>query len=107
MEDLVADIDTNYHRSFYEVELDENGNVICAKKSNYRPKKVNTSSFRLQSFSWFGPKICTLIPNALKNINSLATFKDNLKKFEFENCPCKLCKEYVQSVGYIRLYKYI
>ena len=101
MEDLVADIDTNYHRSFYEVELDENGNVICAKKSNYRPKKVNTSSFRLQSFSWFGPKIWTLIPNALKNINSLATFKDNLKKFEFENCPCKLCKEYLQGVGYI------
>ena len=41
-----------------------------------------------------------LIPGALKNVN-LATFKNKLKKFEFENCSCKLCKEYVQGVGYI------
>ena len=102
MEDLVTDIDTKYHtRSRYKVELDENCNATCSKKLNYYPKKANTSSFGLQSFSWLGPKIWALIPDELKNIKSLATFKDKLKKFEFENCPCKLCKEYIQGVGYI------
>ena len=102
MEDLVTDIDTKYHtRSRYKVELDDNGNATCSKKLNYYPKKVNTSSFGLQSFSWLGPKIWALIPDDLKNMNSLATFKDKLKEFEFENCPCKLCKEYIQGVGYI------
>ena len=102
MEDLVTEIDTKYHtRSSYKVELDDNCNATCSKKLSYYPKKVNTSSFGHQSFSWLGPKIWALIPEDLKNINSLATFKDKLKMFAFENCPCKLCKEYIQGVGYI------
>ena len=62
------------------------------EKLNYFPKKVNTSYFGLQSFSWLGPKIWALIPDDLKDINSLATFKDKLKKFEFENCPASSAK---------------
>ena len=68
MEDLVTDIDTKYHtRSRYKVELDDNCNATCSKKLNYYLKKVNTSSFGLQSFSWLGPKIWALIPDDLKN----------------------------------------
>ena len=68
MEDLVTEIDTKYHtRSSYKVELDDNCNATCSKKLNYYPKKANTSSFGLQSFSWLGPKIWALIPDDLKN----------------------------------------
>ena len=54
------------------------------------------------SFKYLGPKILGLTPNEWKNINSITAFKNKLKQFEFENCPCKLCKEYVQGVGNLR-----
>ena len=54
------------------------------EKSNQRPKKVNTSSFELPSFSWLGSKIQALIPNDLKDINSLSTFKDKLKRLNLK-----------------------
>jgi len=103
MKDLVEEIDRNYHtRSSYEVELDESGNVKkCSKKSNYRIQNVNTVSFGHQSFRYLGPKIWRLIPNEWKNMNSITAFKNKLKQYEFKNCPCKLCKEYVQGVGYL------
>ena len=42
-----------------------------------------------------------LIPNELKNIQSLDVFKDKLKKIRFEKCPCDICRVYIDGVGYI------
>ena len=103
MHDLVEEIDTKYHtRSSYGVELDEDGNVKSLnKKLNYRPQKSNTSSFGLESFRWLGPKIWELIPDNVKQAKSLSAFKNTLKKLNIDNCPCKLCKDYIHGVGYI------
>ena len=102
MEDIVTNIDNRYHtKSYYKVEIEDNGNATCSKKLNYCPKKANISTFGLQSFSWLKQKSWALISNYLKDVNSLPTFQDKLKKFRFENCPCKLCKEYIQGISYI------
>ena len=102
MKNLVEEIDTKYcTRSSYNVEKDGDGNTLCTKKSNYRQQKTNTTSFGQQSFRWLGPKIWAQIPDQLKTIDSLAAFKNQVKKVNFDNCPCNLCKEYTQSVGYI------
>ena len=103
MQDLVEEFDTNYHtRSRYDVELDEDGNVKSLnKRLNYRPQKPNTSSFGLESFRWLGPKIWELIPDNVKRAKSLSAFKNALKKLNIDKCPCKLCRDYIQGVGYI------
>ena len=102
MKNLVEQIDTKYYtRSSYNVEEDGDGNTLCTKKSNYRQQKTNTTSFGQQSFRWLGPKIWAQIPDQLKTIDSLAAFKNQVKKVNFDNCPCNLCKEYIQGVGYI------
>ena len=99
----MEEFDTKYHtRSRYGVELDEGGNVKCLnKKLNYCPQKSNTSSFGLESFRWLGPTIWALIPDDLKNTKTLPAFKSRLKKFNIDNCLCKLCKDYIHSVGCI------
>ena len=74
--------------------------TLCTKKS-HRPQRTNTTFFGQQSFRWLGPKIWVQIPDQLKTINSLAAFKNQVKKVNFDNCPCNLCKEYIQGVGYI------
>ena len=84
------------------VDLTEGGNVKCLnKKLNYCPQKSNTSLFGLELFRWLGPKIWVLIPDDLKNIKTLPSFKSRLKKFNIDNCPCKLCKDYIHGLGYI------
>ena len=54
-----------------------------------------------ESISYLGPKVWELVPNNLKRINSLTRFKEQIKKWNPENCPCRLCKTYIQHVGFI------
>ena len=54
-----------------------------------------------ESISYLGPKIWNILPDRLKNANSLETFKSEIKKWKPENCPCRLCKSYLQNIGFI------
>ena len=54
-----------------------------------------------ESISYLGPKIWNILPDRLKNANSLETFKLEIKKWKPENCPCRLCKSYLQNTGFI------
>ena len=103
MHNLVEEYATKYHtRSRYGVELNEDSNVKSLnKKLNYRPQKSNTNSFGLESFRWLGPKLRELVFDNVKYAKSLSVFKIALKKLYIDNCPCKLCKDYIYGVGYI------
>ena len=54
-----------------------------------------------KSISSLAPKIWELIPNDLKEENSVAAFKDKIKKWTNDKCPCRLCKKYVAHLGFI------
>ena len=51
--------------------------------------------------SFLGPVIWDLVPNELKDIGNLAAFKKAIKKWSPEKCPCRLCKVYINNVGFI------
>ena len=53
------------------------------------------------SIRHLGPQIWHSIPTEIKNASSLEVFKDNIKNWKPLLCPCRLCKLYVQGVGYI------
>ena len=54
-----------------------------------------------ESISFLGPKIWNMLPDKLKNASSLEVFKASIKSWKPENCPCCLCRLYVQNVGFI------
>ena len=54
-----------------------------------------------ESISFLGPKIWNMLPDKLKNASSLEVFKASIKSWKPENCPCRLCRLYVQNVGFI------
>ena len=54
-----------------------------------------------ESISFLGPKIRNILPNMLNNVNSIEAFKMKIKKWKPENCPCRLCKVYVQNIGFV------
>ena len=66
----------------------------------YRPK-VNSVYNGTESVSFLGPIIWDLVPNELKDIGNLAAFKKAIKKWSPEKFPCRLCKVYINNVGFI------
>ena len=54
-----------------------------------------------ESLSNVGPRIWTLIPDKLKKLVDIHTFKKEIKKWKPENCPCRLCKTYIPYVCFI------
>ena len=63
---------------------------------------LNTNiSYNLRSRSELyirDPKI--VVPNAIKSSKSLEVFKSKIRQWE-PDCPCRLCKNYLQHVGFI------
>ena len=54
-----------------------------------------------ESISYLGPKIWDIPPEKLKNIDNLEHFKKEIKTWASDNCPCRLCKVYIESVGFL------
>ena len=59
------------------------------------------NNFGVESKSTLGAKIWALVPANLRQSTSLNSFKPGIKKWNPSNCPCRLCKIYVQDVRFI------
>ena len=50
-----------------------------------------------ERISFLGPKMWNMLPDDSKDIDNLYTFKNKVKKWKDENCPCRLCKIYINK----------
>ena len=64
---------------------------------------VNTTYFGLHSLRYFSSKIWNVIPDEIKNSWHLDEFKINIQEWAPSSCDCKLCKSYIQHVGYVNI----
>ena len=46
-------------------------------------------------------KIWAILPNEIKDSDTLQIFKAKIKKWVPVECPCRLCKIYLPQVGFI------
>ena len=60
------------------------------------------SKISTETISFLPPKIWALIPKNIKDSSSLPGFKKKIIKWK-PNCSCRLCKTYLQHVGFIWL----
>ena len=56
---------------------------------------------RTESISLLGQKIWDLVPDNLKSLNNAEAFKLNIRKLKLDNNPCRLCKVYVNNIGFL------
>ena len=54
-----------------------------------------------ESISYLGLKIWDIVPTGLKNTQSLNSFKESIRKWISNHCPCRLCKRYVDGVSFL------
>ena len=61
------------------------------------PKTVKQ---RTETNSFLAPKFWALIPEKIKECSCLKAFKSKIRKWK-PDCPCWLCKAYLQDVGFL------
>ena len=53
------------------------------------------------AISYRASKLWNLVPIDIKDASSLSTFKKKIKSCYGDSCPCRLCKTYIASVGFV------
>ena len=74
-------------------KINANGNWIIPK--------IRTEHNGKETLRYRGPITWNLLPTNLKSIESLEIFKSEIVKWKPIGCTCKLCKIYIQDVGYL------
>ena len=69
--------------------------------THFKRENVKTTHYGIQSIMDLGPKIWDVVPNNIKNCSSLNKFKNSIKSWKPNKCPCRLCKKYIAQVGFI------
>ena len=87
--------------SFYEIFQSVRYSYNLRSQSVLKIPSVNTESFGKNSLRYFGPIIWNSVPARLRNMENFCEFKKEIRKWKFENCPCRLCKEFVENIGFI------
>ena len=64
-------------------------------------RRVNSVWHGTELVSYLCPKIWDLVPNEIKESESLNGFKFKIKRWVPEGCPCRICKIYLGQVGFI------
>ena len=71
-------------------------NKITLKTSNVKSVYNGT-----ETISFRAPQIWSLVPENIKQSQSITEFKMEINKWKPEGCTCRLCKIYVKQIGFI------
>ena len=86
----------------HEIFPDRNYNgPHIRSQTDFELPHVNSVNKGQETLRFIGPKIWDIIPDRIKESSSLTIFKNKIKTWVPENCPCRLCKDYVQGLGYV------
>ena len=71
-------------------------NVSILKRNRYF-----TVHYGSESLVSLAPKIWELVPDSIREVKTLSIFKNKIKAWTTDKCPCRLCKNYIGQVGFI------
>ena len=87
---------------FLERETNDNVSSHTRSRSNfYNFSNPRTTRYGLEALRNIGPQIWNMIPSDIKELNTLAKFKSEIKKWVPDKCPCRLCRTYIAGLGFI------
>ena len=76
-------------------------NLQYCSKFPFKSQNVRTVTYGTETLRFLGPKIWSIIPSNFKEIKSLAEFKNSIKSWKPDQCPCRICKTYVSELGFV------
>ena len=78
-----------------------NNQYNLRNRNDFVIPRVHTVYHGTESITYLGPKIWDIVPEEIKQKKSLNSFKESIKKWKPIKCPCRLCKVYLDGVGFI------
>ena len=84
-------------------------NIFTRNSTNYNLRSqadlqipdVHSTYNGLNSLRYYGAVMWNSLPITLRNIETLSEFKGKIKQWKPKNCPCRLCKTYIDGVGFV------
>ena len=70
------------------------------KRNVLQSRNPSSVKYGTETISYKAPKIWILVPETIKNCDSLKSFKQKIRKLKPDS-PCMLCKVYLQHVGFV------
>ena len=80
--------------------LNENSFYNTGSKRPFHSRHIRLAHFGSGTLSHLTPKVGKLVPEEIKKLKSVASFKNAIKKWKPANCPCRLCRNYILQVGF-------
>ena len=69
----------------------------------YGSYKIKSVRYGTETITYLGPKIQLIIPDEIRESASLETFRQKMKLWKPDSCPCRICKKYIANVGFVNL----
>ena len=69
----------------------------------YASYKIKSVRYGTETITYLGPKIQLIIPDEIRESASLETFRQKMKLWKPDSCPCRICKKYIANVGFVNL----
>ena len=82
--------------------LNENSCCNTRNKRTFHSRDIRTVHFGSETLSHLAPKIWELVREEIKKLESVASFKNAIKKWKPANCPCRLCRTYIFQVRKVK-----
>ena len=68
-----------------------------------KSRKIHSARYGIETASFVGARVWSSLLSDRKECESLELFKSKINNSLPENCPCKLCKPYLQRIGYMQI----
>ena len=85
------------HRNLRTLALEYN----MRNYSYFAMPRAKTVNHGLESLSYIGAELWDSIPSHMTEIDSINEFKHVIKTWKPDLCSCRLCKVYMQNIGYL------
>ena len=72
-------------------------------KSNFVIPKVRRVLKGSNSIRFYDPNIWNLVLEEIRYTNSLENFKNKIRRWKANDCPCRLCKNGIPNVGFLEI----
>ena len=80
--------------------LNDDSGYSLRNNRTFKSRRVKSMRYGTYSLAYLAPKIWELVPNEIKALESLASFKSAIKKWKTTECPCRLCKTHIPQVRF-------
>ena len=78
-----------------------NSNYNLRNKRYWETSNARTVIYGTETISFRGPKVWEMLPNDLKESQTLHEFKLKIKSWKPDECDCRLCKTFIPNLGFI------